>query len=258
VPHTTISRRGFFGLGAAAAAAVVLPGTASAAAPLPAAGSAPLIDPYGGAIPLTFPLIEGTYANPVDSGWHAAREGRTYTWNHSDGGGARAHDGVDTYPSPGVLPAVYAPLAGTVAAVCVREANTPDAAFAYAVSDSTPPPWNFSKAVDDIANLPLYGNFVWIRSTEPGSRGYFVLLCHLQNEPAIRSLAPDQPLSVQNQIGVVGDTGNAQGTPQLHTEIHYPVGSNFLCSHCTPARTLTSVDPETSLRQASARPPVPA
>ena len=45
----------------------------------------------------------------------------------------------------------------------------------------------------------------------------------------------------------MGDTGNAVGSPQLHAEIHYPAGSNFTCSHCTPSRVLTAIDPEASL-----------
>jgi murein DD-endopeptidase MepM/ murein hydrolase activator NlpD len=260
VPDNTLTRRGLLGLGAAAAAAVVLPGTGSAATPVsptPRSAGVALVDPYSGTIPMTFPLADGTYSNPADGTWHAGREGRTYAWNHADGP-SRAHDGVDTHPNPGTLPPVYAPLEGTVAAVCVRAANTPDSAFTYAVSDTTPPPWNYSQPVDDAANLPLYGNFVWIYSTDPSSRGYFVLFCHLQDEPVIRSLAPDQALTVQHQIGVVGDSGNAAGTPQLHTEIHYPVGYHYPCSRCTPSRTLTSLDPEASLRKAARRTPAVA
>lgn len=245
MPHATITRRGLLGLGAAAAAAVALPPAGWAAAPL--------IDPYRGVIPLTFPLAEGTYGPVVASSWHAAREGQVYPWNHANGAAVRAHDGVDTYPSPGLFPAVYAPLPGTVAAVCVRAANTPDAPVAYRVSDRTPPPWDFSRAVDEIANLPLYGNFVWLHSTDGDSTGYFVFFCHLQNEPVIGALAPDQPVGVQSQLGVVGDSGNAAGAPQLHTEIHYPAGSGYPCTRCAPSRTLTSLNPEPSLLRASRR-----
>lgn len=255
MPHATITRRGLLGLGAAAAAAVALPATGSAAAALPATGSAPasLIDPYGGAIPLTFPLAEGTYGTTVASSWHVGRQGRLYPWNHVNGAALRAHDGVDTHPAPGVLPAVYAPLSGTVAAVCLRAANTPDAPVTYRVSDTTPPPWDFSQAVDDIAGLPLYGNFVWLYSTDDNSNGYFVFFCHLQSEPVIHSLVPDQPVGAQNQVGVVGDSGNAAGTPQLHTEIHYPAGFSYPCHRCAPSRALTSLNPEASLLRAARR-----
>lgn len=249
MPHTALSRRGLLGLGAGAAAAVLLPGTGSAA---PA-----LINPYDGAIPLAFPLLEGTYRAPVADNWHVGRQGRPYPWNHVNGPAARAHDGVDIYPAPGVLPVVYAPLSGIVAAVCRRPVNTPDAAaLTYRVSTRTPPPWDFSQAVDDVAGLPLYGNFVWIVSAEPGSRGYFVFFCHLQDEPGIRTLVPDQPVGVHSRLGVLGDTGNAAGTPQLHTEIHYPSGAGYPCSHCAPGRTLTSVDPHASLARAALRAPL--
>lgn len=255
MPHATITRRGLLGLGAAAAAAVALPATGSAAAPPPSAGSAAasLIDPYSGAIPMTFPLVEGTYGTTVASSWHAGREGRLYPWNHANGATLRAHDGVDTYPAPGALPEVYAPLSGTVAAVCLRAANTPDAPVAYRVSNMTPPPWDFSQAVDDIAALPLYGNFVWLYSTDDNSNGYFIFFCHLQNEPVIQSLVPDQPVGTESRLGVVGDSGNAAGTPQLHTEIHYPAGLRYPCNRCAPSRALTSLNSEASLLGAAHR-----
>jgi hypothetical protein len=39
----------------------------------------------------------------------------------------------------------------------------------------------------------------------------------------------------------------------LHAEIHYPAGSSFTCSHCTPSKVLTSIDPEVSLVRATRR-----
>lgn len=246
VPYTTITRRGLLRLGAAAAGAVVLPGGGVAWADA-------LADPYSGAIPLVFPLIEGAYRSPVSNNWHTSREGRIYPWNHADDATHRAHDGVDIYPTAEAVPQVYAPLTGTVAAICLRSANTPSAAVAYQVSTTTPPPWDYSQAIDETADLPLYGNFIWLCSTDPGSRGYFVFFCHLQNETTIQALAPDQPVTVRTQLGLIGDTGNAAGTPQLHTEIHYPGGSSYTCNRCTPARTLTSIDPQASLLQATRR-----
>ena len=58
----------------------------------------------------------------------------------------------------------------------------------YKVSSTTPPPWDYSRAIDNIINLPLYGNFVWLYSTDSNSIGYFVFFCHLKNETTIRSL----------------------------------------------------------------------
>jgi murein DD-endopeptidase MepM/ murein hydrolase activator NlpD len=243
-------RRRFLQMGAGAAAGAlllpVLPESARAAA---------LVDPYGGSIPLVFPLAYGTYRSPVQDNWHANREGQTYAWNHRNGLSQRAHDGVDIYPSRrSKLPRVYAPLAGKVAAVCTRSSNTGGATVNYRVSSTTPPTWNYSRAIDDVINLPLYGNFVWLYSTASGSAGYFVFFCHLKNEATLQGLVPDQQVTTSTPVGVMGDTGNAAGTPQLHAEIHYPAGSTFTCSHCTPNKTLTSINPVASLKSATRRP----
>jgi murein DD-endopeptidase MepM/ murein hydrolase activator NlpD len=243
-----ISRRRFLQMGAGAAAGTlllpVLPESARAAA---------LVDPYSGSIPLVFPLVYGTYEAPVQDNWHANREGQIYDWNHRNGFSQRAHDGVDIYPARRrKLPKVYAPLSGTVAAVCTRSSNTVNATVTYKVG-STPPPWDYSQAIDSVINLPLYGNFVWLYSTDANSLGYFVFFCHLKNETTIQALAPDQPVTVSTPLGVMGDTGNAAGTPQLHAEIHYPAGSSFTCSHCPPNSVRTSIDPEASLVRATRR-----
>jgi murein DD-endopeptidase MepM/ murein hydrolase activator NlpD len=250
VPGSRISRRRFLQMGVGAAAgALLLP-------VLPeAARAGVLVDPYNGSIPLVFPLAYGTYKTPVQDNWHANREGRTYTWNHQNGTSQRAHDGVDIYPSRRrKLPRVYAPLAGRVAAVCTRSSNTVGATVNYRVSSTTPPPWNYSRAIDDVINLPLYGNFVWLYSTVSGSAGYFVFFCHLKNEATLQGLVPDQQVTTSTPVGVMGDTGNAAGTPQLHAEIHYPAGSSFICNHCTPNKTLTSINPVASLKSATRRP----
>jgi murein DD-endopeptidase MepM/ murein hydrolase activator NlpD len=244
-----ISRRRFLQMGAGAAAGTlllpVLPGTARADA---------LVDPYSGAIPLIFPLLYGTYKTPVQGNWHVNREGQTYDWNHQNGSSQRAHDGVDIYPSRSrKLPRVYAPLTGKVAAVCTRSSNAVGAAVTYRVSSMNPPPWDYSRAVDNVINLPRYGNFVWLYSTDAGSPGYFVYFCHLKNETTLRGLAPDQPVTASTPVGVMGDTGNAAGTPQLHAEIHYPVGSGFTCNQCTPNKMVSSIDPEASLVRATRR-----
>jgi murein DD-endopeptidase MepM/ murein hydrolase activator NlpD len=250
VPGSRMGRRRFLQMGVGAAAgALLLP-------VLPeAARAGVLVDPYNGSIPLVFPLAYGTYKTPVQDNWHANREGRTYTWNHQNGTSQRAHDGVDIYPSRRhKLPRVYAPLAGRVVAVCTRSSNTVGATVNYRVSSTTPPPWNYSRAIDDVINLPLYGNFVWLYSTVSGSAGYFVFFCHLKNEATLQGLVPDQQVTTSTPVGVMGDTGNAAGTPQLHAEIHYPAGSTFTCSHCTPNKTLTSINPVASLKSATRRP----
>jgi len=249
VPGSRIDRRRFLQMGVGVAAgALLLPVLSETAR----AGA--LVDPYDGSIPLVFPLAYGTYKTPVQDNWHANREGRTYAWNHQNGTSQRAHDGVDIYPSRRrKLPRVYAPLAGRVAAVCTRSSNTVGAAVNYRVSGTTPPPWDYSRAIDDVINLPLYGNFVWLYSTVSGSAGYFVFLCHLKNEATLQGLVPDQPVATSMPVGVMGDTGNAAGTPQLHAEIHYPQGSGFTCSRCSPNKTLISIDPGASLIRATRR-----
>ncbi len=248
---TPISRRTFLrATGATAAAIAVWPALTNAAVQ---AGPI-LVDPYSGSIPLTFPLNWKTYKSPVQNNWHASREGQIYQWSHQDASTARAHDGVDVYPRfTTQLPTVYAPLTARVAAVCLRSDNTLNATVAYSVSATTPPPWDYSQAVDNVANLPLYGNFIWLYSTDTRSGGYFVFFCHLQNEAALRALVPDQAVTTSTPVGVVGDTGNAQGTPQLHVEIHYPAGNSFTCTHCTPNKTVTAIDPYTSLVNATRR-----
>ena len=244
-----IDRRRFLQIGVGAAAgALLLPAIPESAR------AATLVDPYNGSIPLVFPLVYGTYKTPVQDNWHANREGRTYDWNHQNGSSQRAHDGVDIYPSRrSKLPRVYAPLAGRVAAVCTRSSNTVGATVNYRFSTERPPPWDYSRAIDDVINLPLYGNFVWLYSTASSSAGYFVFFCHLKNEATLQGLAPDQLVTTSTPVGVMGDTGNAAGTPQLHAEIHYPEGTSFTCSHCTPSKVLTAIDPQPSLVQATPR-----
>lgn len=242
----SINRRSFLLAGGAGVGALLWPASAI--------GAGLLINPYSGSIPLTFPLTSGTYQTPVVDTWHAAREGSLYPWNHRNGRSQRAHDGVDVYPVAGQpLPPVYAPLSGTIAAVCLRSDNTVNGTVTYRASQRTPPPWNYSQAVDTVANLPMYGNFVWIRSTDATSAGYFVFFCHLQNEALIQGLVPDEAVTATSAVGVLGDTGNATGSPQLHAEIHYPSGSTFSCRHCAPKKMLTSVDSFASLQNATIR-----
>ncbi len=241
-----LSRRRLLQAGLATGASLLLPRVARAA---PA-----LVNPYSGAIPLVFPLASGTYQTPLVNNWHAAREGQVEPWSHRTSRVTRAHDGVDLYPLAGQpLPVVYAPLAATVAAVCWRSDNTLSAQVRYQASASTPPPWDYSQAVDTVANLPLYGNFVWLLSRDPASAGMFIFFCHLQNDAVLAGLVPDQPVTAATALGRLGDTGNAAGTPQLHVELHDPSGTGFRCSVCSPHKPVTSLDPFASLSQAAPR-----
>jgi murein DD-endopeptidase MepM/ murein hydrolase activator NlpD len=237
-----------------AAQPLLAPLAVAAEARQPVGGASALVNPYSGAIALVSPLAGGTY-QPLSDNWHQSREGQLYTWSHRDAKTQRAHDGVDLFPqSAGALPQVFAPLAGTVAAVCLRSDNTLGATVTYKVSATTPPPWDYSQAVDNVAGLPLYGNFVWLRSAAPDSAGYFVFYCHLQNEATLQGLAPDQAVGTSTQVGVMGDTGNAAGAPQLHVEIHYPAGQSFTCSRCKPRKAgVTAIDPYQSLLNAAPR-----
>ena len=236
----TLSRRRLLQFGGAVAAAGLLPEIA-AAAPATAAATQ-LINPYTGSIPLVFPVPEGTYRAPVGDNWHVGREGAPLTWSHRNGT-RRRHDGVDIFPlNTGSLPPVYAPFDGTVAAVF--SPTSPNGQPVYRASTSILLPWNYSQA-------GIYGNFVWLRNND----GYFVLYCHLQDEVVIQGLKADEPVTSARQVGVMGETGNAAGEPQLHMEIHYPHGSSFTCSRCTPKKKgMTAINPYASLTRAARRP----
>ena len=52
-------------------------------------------------------------------------------------------------------------------------------------------------------------------------------------------------------IGLMGDTGNAVGVPQLHVEIHYPLGMSYRCAHCAPQQQVTMLDAYASLLAAT-------
>lgn len=254
------SRRGVLRIASAAGAMAAWPGVAAARPALDERAQRPLtgrtlVDPYTGSIPLTLPLAERTYIDPVRDNWHGDRQGDVYPWTHRLSPTTRAHDGVDIYPAPdGPLPPVFAPFDGIVVAVCIRPANRLDAPVLYAVSGAAPPPWDYSRAIDPVAELPLYGNFVWLRSTAPDSAGYLVLFAHLQDEPVLRSLRPDQAVTVDTPLGIMGDTGNAEGTPQLHVELHYPDEFGYRCRRCNPPTLLTSFNAFASLTAASRRP----
>jgi murein DD-endopeptidase MepM/ murein hydrolase activator NlpD len=186
----------------------------------PGGGGGGLINPYTGSIPLSSPLRAGTFSQPIQDNWHASREGALYAWSHRYAKTRRAHDGVDVIPTAGTSPTVYSPVAGTIAAVCFRETNSLDETPVYSVDGNGPPPWNYSLAADTVAGTPLYGNFVWIRSSDTASAGYHVFVCHLAADDATRSLVAGTVVTTDSPLGFVGDTGNAVGSPQLHVEIH--------------------------------------
>ncbi len=246
-----ITRRRFLQASGVAAVAALLHGGAIAAATGGAAAGG--VDPNATSIPLVFPLASGTYQAPVRDTWHDGRLGKLQAWSHRNGTTRRAHDGEDLFPLSGQpLPPVYAPFPGTVAAVYapLRAKGSP----AYRASTITPPPWDYSQAGPPGA-AQLYGNFVWLYSTaDDASGGYFVFYCHLQNEPVVRGLAPDQPVTIDTQVGLLGDSGNADGQPQLHVEIHCPAGSSFTCPDCTPEKgPMTAINPYLSLANATPR-----
>jgi len=94
---------------------------------------------------------------------------------------------------------------------------------------------------------------VCIRSSDPASAGYFLFYCHLQKKAIVQALVPNQAVTTSTPVGVMGDTGNAAGTPQLHAEIHYPIHATYTCTRCTRPKTVTAIDPYASLAQATLR-----
>ena len=231
---TLISRRKFIGAAGASAAGFALGALSFDGV----AAASNLVNPYSGIVPLVFPLRSGTYESQLVDNWHDSREGRPYLWSHRLAKTRRAHDGIDVFPNSQTLPAVYAPFAGTVAAVAVDGV--------LRTSNASPPPWAY--APNDI-----YGNFVWLKSTEAASAGYFFFACHLQGEPTLRSLEPGEPVTAATALGVMGETGNATGSPQLHAELHYPVPSTFNCKSCRPRQSLTAINPFQSLVRSTPR-----
>lgn len=232
--RSPVSRRRFLTAAGATVAASALGGGRL----FRAGAAAALVNPYNGRLPLQFPLAAGTYQSPLVDNWHDSREGAPYAWSHRLAKARRAHDGVDVFPSSTSLPAVFAPFAGTIAALAVDGQ--------YRASAGAPPPWRYSAA-------DIYGNFVWIRSSAAGSAGYYFFVCHLQLESTLGSLAPDQAVTEDSAIGVMGDTGNASGSPQLHAEIHYPGSATFSCKPCRPRLNLTAINPFASLAGARLR-----
>lgn len=250
-----LTRRDFLQFGAGAAAAALLP-AAAAAAPDRKPGAAPphaLDDPYKGAIPLVFPVAEGAYRKPVRDNWHANREGAAYPWSHENSATQRAHDGVDIFPRfAGSTVAVYAPFASHVAAVNVD-------GYAKRADPNIALPWDYPPNATS-PGQNIYGNYLWLRSEEQESAGFFMFYCHLRDEGTLRALADrlgggQVMVYPSTPVGVLGETGNAAGDPQLHLEIHYPYGKTFVCQRCAPAPRpgMTAINPHPSLSNAVKR-----
>ena len=246
VERLTASRRWVLRAGLASAVSLLVPAVSTEAAAI--------VSPYSGAIPMTLPVRYGQYRAFRDN-WHERRFGPASRWSHRLSLTQRAHDGNDVYPaSRSYMGVVYAPFRGIVSAVCTYANGVPT----YRVSRTTPPPWNYSQVFD--GRTPRYGNFIWLRSTAAdASNGYFMFYCHLQNESLLRSLRDklrvgEVAVNSSSSVGRIGESGNAVGDPQLHLEIHHPIGSSFACSRCRPKRYgLTAIDPYPSLRAARIR-----
>jgi murein DD-endopeptidase MepM/ murein hydrolase activator NlpD len=153
--------------------------------------------------------------------WRTPRLGIVYPYNQirgvAPGGGLlRAHDGVDIEVAIGTL--VVAPFAGTIV----------DPARIWK-------PWDPER----------YGRVVVIRSTEPGSRGYYAILVHLSRQ----SVAIGQVVKRGQVVGRTGITGNAEGTaPHLHFELRAPFKIEF--HYAGVKRLLDVFDPLPSLQGA--------
>jgi hypothetical protein len=241
-----VSRRWVLRAGAATAAALLLPEQAAEAATI--------VNPNTGVIPMTFPVRYGNYRAFRDN-WHEVRAGPSSRWSHRLSLTQRAHDGIDVYPaSYSYLGVVYAPFQAIVSAVCMYLGRPP----IYRVSKLAPPPWNYSQVFQ--GSRSRYGHFIWLKSTaSDASNGYFAFYCHLKNEETLRGLlnrmaSGEVYVTPSTWVGRIGDSGNALGDPQLHLEIHYPIGKSYTCARCNPDRTLlTAINPYASLRAAKRR-----
>jgi murein DD-endopeptidase MepM/ murein hydrolase activator NlpD len=170
---------------------------------------------------MAFPLPAGTRYRYRDN-YAEHRPGPVEAYNHvfsqRDGVLRRAHDGIDIYAARGTP--VLAPFDGRVI----------DPADRWA-------PWQRER----------YGICVVIVSREPASRGYTVLLCHLEE----RNVRIGARISRGKVVGALGITGNAEGAhAQLHLELRAPFpiawrepGGLRLVDAFNPYRSLRAADP---------------
>jgi murein DD-endopeptidase MepM/ murein hydrolase activator NlpD len=128
----------------------------------------------------------------------------------------RAHDGVDIEVPNGTR--VLAPFAGVVVNPAVLWK-----------------PWDRER----------YGTVVVVRSTEPGSRGYYALMAHLSR----RDVKVGDRVTRGAVVGRTGQTGNAVGTvPHLHFELRAPFAIAY--AYAGVRRSLDVFDPLPSLHAA--------
>ncbi len=171
-------------------------------------------------VSLAFPLA-ATSGYRFGDGWRVPRLGIVYSYNQirgvTRGGGLlRAHDGLDLEVPLGTL--VFAPFDGIVV----------DPATLWN-------PWAPAR----------YGRTVVIRSSEPTSAGYLVLLAHLSRQ----SVSAGQAVHRGQVVGRTGRTGNAaNAVPHLHLELRAPFRIDFY--YAGIHRRLDVFDPEPSLRAA--------
>lgn len=183
---------------ASASAQASVPEPSASASASPTVAGAPTsalgFRPTATVVDMGLPFRTGTSFR-YGAGWRAPRDGVVYPYElvrgvAADGTLLRAHDGQDLRVPVGTL--VVAPFGGTVV----------DPATLWR-------PWDTQR----------YGKVVVIRSGEPASAGYLVVLAHLS-----RVSVPVGSVVARGQVvGRSGRTGNAAGTPpHLHIEIRAP------------------------------------
>lgn len=197
------------------------PGTEPGGLPTSAPMSAPDFDRRRQVIEMGFPLASGTRYHYRDN-YADYRPGPVEPYNHlfdeRHGQLRRAHDGIDIYAARGTP--ILAPFDGVVIAPASRWQ-----------------PWQPDR----------YGITVVIVSTEPATRGYAVLLCHL-DKPRVPVGADVRRGEV---VGTLGKSGNAEeALAQLHLELRAPflipwpeIGGERLIDAFNPYPSLRAADP---------------
>ncbi len=190
--------------------------------PAAAPASADDFDMAAQVIAIGFPMKETTRYRYRDN-WGDLRSGTAEHYNHAhsrrDGELLRAHDGIDIYAPRGEP--VLAPFDGVAAA--------PETLWQ---------PWYRKR----------YGRTAVIVSDEPTSAGYIALLSHLDR----LWVEPGQRVRRGEVLGVVGNTGNAEGgPPHVHFELRAPFPLTWL--EVGEERAVDAFNPFPSLRAADPR-----